>query len=108
MSDEHFYAEPIGPRGEWRIPANARPYKRTREFGEADTPAALRRSHATAAGVWAELVVLAGRLRWFDLREATPAERRLEPGRHGLIEPEALHRVEPEAGARFYVVFHRV
>jgi tellurite resistance-related uncharacterized protein len=102
-------APPEGPAGErqtWRIPADAQPYKRTREFGEHDMPTGLGREHDTMAGVWGELVVLAGRLRFFDLREAAH-EHELGVGRHGVIEPGAPHRVEPQAGARFYVVFHR-
>lgn len=59
------------------------------------------------AGVWGELVVLAGSLRFFELGGPTPIEHRLGLGRHGLIEPRAPHRVEPDDGARFYVVFHR-
>jgi tellurite methyltransferase len=109
MSDLDDLAPPVGPAGErhaWRIPTDALPYKRTREFGEHDMPAALRHEHDTKAGVWGELVVLAGQLRFFELGPEV-REHELGVGRHGLIEPQAPHRVEPGPGTRFYVVFHR-
>jgi tellurite resistance-related uncharacterized protein len=95
-------------RHAWHIPARARPYKRTREFDEHDMPAGLRSAHDTKAGVWGELVVLAGTLRFFDLAQPEAEPLRLGVGRHGVIAPQALHRVEPEPGTRFFVVFHRV
>lgn len=98
---------PASQRHAWRIPVDARPYKRTREFSDTDTPVGLRSQHDTAAGVWGELVVLVGGVRFFDLGGDEPSERSLGVGRHGVIEPQAPHRVEPEPGARFYVVFHR-
>lgn len=99
---------PAGVRHAWLIPAQARPYGRTREFDEHDVPAGLRTAHDTKPGVWGELVVLAGVLRFFDLARGEPNEQRLVVGRHGVIEPQALHRVEPEPGTRFFVVFHRI
>lgn len=93
-------------RGVWRIPAGAAPYRETREFEAETTPAALMRAHDTKAGVWGELVIAAGRLSFFDLRPGGACHE-LGPGRHGLIEPQAPHRVEPHAGVRFKVVFHR-
>lgn len=94
-----------GPRGEWRIPADAAPYKHTPAFDEHSTPAALRRAHDTKAGVWGEIVVASGCLRFHDLRADRVLE--LRRGRHGVVEPQAPHRVEPEPGTRFWVVFHR-
>lgn len=92
------------------IPAEAQPYKQTREFTEHDMPAGLSSRHDTKPGVWGELVVLAGQLRFYDCSsEASELEpRELGVGRHGVIEPGAPHRVEPQPGTRFYVVFHRV
>lgn len=97
----------------WRIPTDARPYKRTREFTEHDMPVGLGREHDTAVGVWGELVVLAGQLRFFEFgfepsSSPEPREHELGVGRHGVIEPRAPHRVEPQPGTRFYVVFHRI
>ena len=96
-------------RHAWRIPAEAQPYKQTREFTEHDMPAGLSSQHDTKAGVWGELVVLAGKLLFYeDGFEDGSEPRELGVGRHGVIEPRAPHRVEPQPGTRFYVVFHRV
>lgn len=109
MSGAHDLTPPEGPAGErhaWRIPAEAQPYKRTREFTEHDMPAGLGREHDTMDGVWGELVVLAGRLSFFELGPE-PHVHELGVGRHGVIQPRAPHRVEAQADTRFYVVFHR-
>lgn len=109
MPDAQDLTPPEGPAGErhaWRIPTLVQPYKRTREFTEHDMPAALARQHDTMVGVWGELVVLTGCVRFFELG-LEPREHELGVGRHGVIEPRAPHRVEPQAGTRFYVVFHR-
>jgi tellurite resistance-related uncharacterized protein len=94
------------PRRTWRIPADAEPYGQTPEFDEHSTPAGIRGRHDTKAGVWGELVVRAGSVAFFDLRPGGQT-RELGPGRWGIIEPQAPHRVEPGDGARFCVVFHR-
>jgi tellurite resistance-related uncharacterized protein len=109
MADARDLTVPEGPAGErhaWRIPSTVQPYKRTREFTEHDMPAALGREHDTMPGVWGELVVLAGRVLFFEIGPE-PREHELGVGRHGLIEPRMPHRVEPQPGTRFYVVFHR-
>jgi tellurite methyltransferase len=80
-------------------------YQRTAEFTEATMPAGLRRDHTTKAGVWAEIRVLEGRLRYrvpslgreFALDAATP----------GVVLPEVAHHVEPDGAVRFYVEFSR-
>ncbi|MCA9685008.1 MAG: DUF1971 domain-containing protein [Myxococcales bacterium] len=93
------------PRGRWLIPEAAAAYKRTPTFDGAGVPAALLRAHDTKAGVWGELVILAGSLLFVDLGDEQPRSERLGLGRHGLIQPERLHRVELAEDTRFFVVF---
>ncbi|HEY0324873.1 MAG TPA: DUF1971 domain-containing protein [Allosphingosinicella sp.] len=92
------------------LPAHVRPYHRTPEFTEASVPAGLLKSHATKAGTWGLVHVLAGELvlRFTDERRRE-AELRLRPGdSSGVIEPTISHEVRPLGPVRFFVEFHRV
>lgn len=89
------------------LPDNVTPYKRTPTFTEETLPDALRRDHATKAGVWGLIHVEQGRLRYeiADTGEATE----LRPGdARGVIEPKVRHRVTPLGPVQFHVEFHRV
>ncbi len=88
------------------LPSQLEPYKRTPEFSEGTIPAGLRKRHSTRAGVWGRIVVLEGSLRY---RILTPCveEQLLSPERHGVVEPETPHEVEPVGAVRFYVEFLR-
>lgn len=44
-------------------PADVLPYQRTPTFNEQALPAALRKAHATKAGVWGLIHIESGRLR---------------------------------------------
>ena len=90
------------------VPDAVRPYSRTPSFSEITVPAALRRSHNTASGVWALIHVEDGELlyRVTDPRRVKQ-ELLLKPGVLGVIEPTILHEVEPRGGVRFYVEFLR-
>ena len=93
-----------------RLPAHAKPYRRTATFMAQTIPSGLLRSHATKAGVWGLIHVLQGHLiyRVTDPRRS-PVERVLSPDQApGLIAPEVLHEVEPLDDVEFYVEFHRV
>lgn len=90
----------------FELPAGHTPYKRTREFDELSIPDGLRKDHATKAGVWGVIHVLAGRLRYV-VEPPLPGERLLVPGVVGIVVPEVLHRVVPEGAVRFFVEFHR-
>jgi len=78
----------------------------TPDFDEHTVPAGLLRAHEVAAGVWGELTVLEGALRfvWED-GDAAPID--LAAGDSVVIPPQVPHRVEPGPGARFHVAFHR-
>jgi tellurite resistance-related uncharacterized protein len=81
-------------------------YRRTPEFSESTIPAALRRHHATKAGVWARIHVIEGSLR-YRILEPAGSEYILTPERPGVVEPEVPHEVEAIGGVRFYVEFLR-
>ncbi len=89
-----------------RIPESMVAYRRTPEFTEHSVPDALRRNHSTKAGVWGLIHVLEGSLLY---RVAGPPaeEVLLSKEQPGVIEPEALHAVEPRGAVRFYVEFWR-
>ncbi len=86
-------------------PAGFEPYKRTPTFTEQTIPAGLRADHTTKRGVWADIVVLEGTLRY----HVPPLSRTFEltPGQNGVVAPEVPHRVEPFGAVRFYVEFRR-
>lgn len=81
-------------------------YKRTAIFDAPTTPAALRKSHTTKDGVWAEIVVLAGRV-LYVIENEEDASFVLRPGLSGPIAPEVPHHVDPYDDARFFVRFLR-
>lgn len=101
-------AEATHLRGEWRsLPLDVLPYKRTAIFTETTITAALMHEHRTAAGVWALLHVLEGRL-LYRISGPEGSEREIGAGdRPGVIEPGRLHEVKPLGPVRFYVEFHR-
>jgi tellurite methyltransferase len=81
------------------------PYKRTPTFTERTVPAALLGDHTTRRGVWANIVVLEGALRYH-----VPALSRtfdLAPDASGVVAPEVPHRVETVGAVRFFVEFYR-
>lgn len=87
------------------LPDSVAPYRRTPEFSETSTPAALRRRHTTKPGVWGRIEVLEGSLRY---RILEPFEEHvLTPERPGVVTPEVPHEVEPIGSVRFYVEFLR-
>lgn len=86
------------------VPTQPRPYRHSPIFDISNLPAALTRSHATKAGVWAIVEVLEGRLRY---RVEGGASQMLTPERPGLIEPQQPHSVAIEDGAtRFRIAFY--
>lgn len=90
----------------FELPADAAPYKRTREFDQDSIPDGLRHAHSTRAGVWGVVHVVAGRLRYV-VDPPLAGERVLDEANPGVVVPEVLHRVEPDGPVRFFVEFHR-
>ncbi len=107
------HATPAGGAGDridcracdaFEIPAGYAPYRRTPEFTQDTVPAALTSRHNTKTGVWAHIHVVEGVLR-YQRFEPFAAEERLEPGRLGIIAPEAAHAVAIVGPVRFFVEF---
>ncbi|NGZ87168.1 DUF1971 domain-containing protein [Duganella aceris] len=90
------------------IPDTVAHYKSTPVFTEESVPAALQRSHTTAAGVWARITILEGSLlyRITDASQATE-EVLLTPELPGVVEPRIEHEVNVVGPVRFQVDFHR-
>ena len=88
------------------LPPDARVYKSTPVFTEATVPSGLLRRHTTRAGTWGRIVVLHGRLRYRILEPALE-EVVLDVDRHGVVEPEVPHEVEPLGSGSFRVDFLR-
>lgn len=89
-----------------KIPGAVSEYERTPTFDKTTTPAGLLKSHTTKAGVWGEIVVVAGRVLYVIEPEAD-ASFVLRPGVTGTIAPLVPHHVDPEDDARFFVRFLR-
>ena len=88
-----------------QLPTDVAEYKRTAEFDETTVPGGLKRSHRLKAGVWGEIIVTVGRVRY--VVESGGDSTVLDSAHPGVIAPEAPHHVELEPGARFYVRFLR-
>ena len=90
-----------------RVPDDAIPYRRTPTFDADTTPEGLRNEHSTKVGVWGQIHVVEGSLRYCvtdPRREAselvlTPADP------PGVVEPGIVHRVAITGPVRFYVQF---
>jgi tellurite resistance-related uncharacterized protein len=89
-----------------RLPEAAAEYKRTTTFDATATPAGLRKTHTTKAGVWGEIVVVEGRV-LYVIENEEDASFILRPGVSGAIAPEVPHHVDPYEGSRFFVRFLR-
>lgn len=80
-------------------------YRQTAVFEAATIPAGLLHSHTLKPGVWAEIVVLAGRLRY----RIAPLARELilEPGVPGVVPPEVPHEIAALGDVRVRIDFYR-
>jgi len=88
------------------LPDDCVAYRKTTVFTQDTVPAGLLRAHRTAAGVWALIHVLNGRL-LYRINEPSTSEHVIEPGIPCVIEPTISHEVAPMGTSRFYVEFHR-
>lgn len=88
------------------LPASVKFYKSTPEFNETNVPAALQRDHTTAAGVWAKITILEGKLE-YCITEPVPEQHLLSVGVEGVIEPQMKHYVKIAGQVRFRVDFYR-
>lgn len=87
------------------LPKSVEAYHRTAVFTEDTVPASLLNEHRTKQGVWAVIHVLSGQLQYIVAE--SQEETLLEPGKDGIVEPTASHRVTPLGPVSFYVEFWR-
>jgi len=90
-----------------KIPARAKPYKRTPEFTEQTVPVGLVGRHKTMPEVWGMIHVTEGSL-VYRILEPDIEEHLLEPARPGIVEPQVPHQVQIVGPVRFYVEFYRM
>ena len=84
---------------------NVGPTSHTPEFTERTVPDGLKANHAPAPGVWARIIVTAGRLHYRV--DALSLTMELTPEVPGVVVPEVPHGVEPMGPVRFRVEFLR-
>ena len=89
----------------FEMPSDFVAYKRTPEFTEVTVPQGLLRDHSTKAGVWAQIRVLDGVLRYHV--PSLGRQLDLTPDVPGIVVAEVVHHVEPLGPVRFYVEFFR-
>ena len=87
-----------------RLPQGLVAYRHTPTFTETTLPARLRKRHQTKPGVWAQITVIEGRLRFRRLDSGD--EFILEPDTPAIVAPEEPHEVEPLGPVRFFIEFH--
>lgn len=88
------------------LPPTAVPYFRSIQFTEQSAPEPLLRAHTTKPGVWARIVVPAGRLR-HRMLDSSEDPAILTPERDGIVEPGVTHRLEIDEPVRFFIEFLR-
>lgn len=91
-------------RMEW--PEGLAAYRRTMQFDQNSVPAGLKRKHATRAGIWGRLHVVAGTL-LYHVEAPVGRTFPIAQGSFAVIVPELPHRVETSGPAQFFVEFWR-
>ena len=88
------------------LPTTVSAYAKSPEFTEETVPKSLLKSHRTKAGTWARIVVLEGKLR-YRILEPEIEESELSLDRHGVVESDVPHQVQPIGCVPFHVEFYR-
>ncbi len=86
------------------LPPHVKPYKATPIFENETIPKGLLKDHNTKSGVWGVIHVIKGALEYI-IEDSKP--HILTPQKHGIIEPDILHRIKPLGAVNFYVEFHK-
>lgn len=87
-----------------RLPAGVQFYKRTSLFTQENLPDALRKDHATGAGIWGVIHIKRGEMEYIIAGQDV---YRLKPGQNGVIEPQTLHHVKPLGDVSFFIEFFK-
>jgi tellurite resistance-related uncharacterized protein len=88
------------------LPEGLEHVRTTDVFNAATMPAGLRRAHRVANGVWGNLVVHTGSVR-FTFEDAPDDPIVVSAGGSLAIPPGREHHVDPDHRATFAVEFHR-
>ena len=89
-----------------KLPESVKEYKRTPDFNEETVPSGLLKAHTTKVGTWGKICVDKGKLLY--VIETEPMEKvELSPDKHGVVEPEVAHHVEPLGEVEFHVEFYK-
>ncbi|AOU97435.1 hypothetical protein BI364_05060 [Acidihalobacter yilgarnensis] len=89
------------------LPAGYESFNRTPDFDRYTMPPGLAESHRTTRGVWAEIVIEHGNLR-YEWLDGSGEHWQLAAGEIGVIPADLPHRVEPMSDdTRFYLRLYR-
>ena len=89
-----------------QLPEHVKPYKKTPEFTQATVPKGLLNDHQTKDGVWAQIIIVEGVLK-YTISEPDLETIMLDKETRGVIEPQVLHRIAPVGDVRFFIEFSR-
>ena len=90
---------------EIKLPPDVTKYKQTKTFDATTVPKGLLKDHSTKTGVWGCLKVHSGVVTYTDVKSAEI--RDIAAGSDQVIEPEALHFIQPSQDAEFHVEFYQ-
>ncbi len=92
------------------LPDGLANYQSTPEFTETTIPKGLLKAHSTKEGVWGQIVIFEGSLKYRILANETDPEEIiiLDPNQPGVVEPTVLHEIEAIGPVRFRVEFNRI
>ena len=87
-----------------RLPETVTPFRRTESFTRSTVPNGLLKDHRTKEGVWGLIQVEVGALEYSIGANEVYV---LTPGKNGVVEPTAPHRVKPLGEVLFFVEFYK-
>ena len=92
----------LGPQ----IPPDAEEYAQPPLFTETSVPKKLLSNHSTKEGVWGEICVHSGSIKYV-VGDGSGGVEILTSGQHGVIAPGQEHHVEIIGPVEFKIHFHR-
>ena len=88
------------------LPDNVAPYRELGPFTGETIPKGLFSNHSTKAGVWGQVTVLTGSVRYVITEPGEEESLLLEPSSPGIVAPQQRHHLEltgpVELGITFY------